>query len=439
MRYLVLTLSLLLAGAVCHAAEPGVPDDALPSPYFIDEIHCSGINLPNIKEGWLLTQDEVEPARKVEEADMCERVLRVFGIEKYQWLSPDDLERTATLIRQSGSFQEADLSIRKSELKNHVHIYLKAKPNVRLTESLTENFKMYDTKGQGSTRFYNSLSGELTDHKYAPVTTNTYGVRLIGTSAASAMITDPGVLTTDDQSKMQIQDAYLAEIYWKTQAQISKHFSYDMGVRLDDDKTYSDGHSRLTYAADADILATKHVNAVNGTVFIGPAALFTTYTPYQVPTANSVKGAFLPGFIFGYDYGQAWGNHFKFKLAYYESQDDQSVLQMDFDLQKHMHLFDSYIVFGFDVHDARNAVLPEDRFPLSGPQYDNSYVGLSKIFHGADSIHQVSAVFGSESLSYASNEPTYNVNSNYVGLRYKMLDGTWNINFAASYYFQRLY
>ena len=105
-----------------------VADEGLPSPYFIDEVHCSGLNVHDVRANWLLAEEEVAPARKIEDAEMCERMLRVFGIAKYEWLSPDDLERTATNIRQSGYFKESDLTVKKSELKNHVHVFLTAKP-----------------------------------------------------------------------------------------------------------------------------------------------------------------------------------------------------------------------------------------------------------------------------------------------------------------------
>ena len=262
----------------------------------------------------------------------------------------------------------------------------------------------------------------------------------MGTSAKNPMAVDPSLLTPDDQQKFQMQDAYLADLYWKGQGHINKYLLFDIGTHLDSDKTYSDNHSRLQFVGEADLLATKHVNLVSGTVFIGPAVLFTTYTPYEVEIDHRSKGVFLPGGLFGYDYGQAWGNSLKFKIAYYESQKDNSVFQMNFDLQKQMHLVDAYFIFGFEERDVRNAVLPQDRFPLSGPDHENVWIGLSKIYHASESNHQISAVFGNESITYDASQPDYKMDSNYVGLRYKLATtGGWNVNLGGSYYFQRIY
>lgn len=437
MKNLVITLALLTS-VISQAQEPA-PVEGLPSPYFIDEVHCTGINVPIIHEGWLLTKEEVEPARKVEEADLCERLFRVFGIEKYQWFSPDDLERTATLIRQSGYFLDSDLSVQKSEIKNHVHVFLKVTTGPHFTENISDEFRFYDSKGQGSPRLWDTLNVEVTDRRYAPVKTNSFGITLMGTSASKAMAADPSSLNADDQQKFSMQDAYVADLYLKNQTILSKYLVFDTSYHLDADQTYSDGHSRLNMFADADLLATKHMNMVNGTVFIGPAVILTSYTPYQIQTGNSWKGAFLPGGMIGYDYGHATGNFLKFKLAYYESQRDQSVLQLNLDLQKELHFWETYFVLSVNERDVRNAVLPQDRFPLSGADNDEVYLGLAKMFHGAETTHQVSAVFGNQSLSYSTSLPNYSVNSDFVGLRYKMVEGTWNINLAASYYFQRPY
>ena len=445
MLKLTLFISLLLLSAtrVLHAAE-ALPsqDEPLPSPYFIDELHCSGINVVNISESWLLSKDEVEPARKVEQAEMCERIFHVFGIDKYDWLSPDDLERTATIIRQSGYFLESDLSIKKSELKNHVHIFLTVKPAPRFTYYMANDLVLFGSKGQASGRILDNYSFELDDRRFAPVYTNKFGANLMYTANNAPMNSDATQLTADDLQKMSTNHQYLADIFWKNQGALNRYVIYDTGIHFEGDRAYSDNKDRFNLVADLDVLYTKHVNVVNGSVFVGPAAIFTTYTPYEVPSnqTNNSKGVILPGFIIGYDYGQALGNFLKVKLAYYHSSFDNSIFQMNIDMQKHMHLFDTYFVGGFDERQVSDAVLPQDRFPLSNPLQEQAWIGLSKIFHAAQSTHQGSIVFGVASLDYDSSSlPGYNQNADFVGLRYKLFDGSWTVNVAAEYYFQRLY
>ena len=55
---------LLTAGSVLAAESPS--EELLPSPYFIDEVHCDGINVHDISESWLLSKDDVDAAKKVE-------------------------------------------------------------------------------------------------------------------------------------------------------------------------------------------------------------------------------------------------------------------------------------------------------------------------------------------------------------------------------------
>ncbi len=68
-----ITLPLLALSLQTRADDPP-PPEGLPSPYFVDELHCSGIHVRDIREGWLLEADEVEPARKVDQAEMCNRL-----------------------------------------------------------------------------------------------------------------------------------------------------------------------------------------------------------------------------------------------------------------------------------------------------------------------------------------------------------------------------
>src|SRR5579862_1744614 len=95
---LILSFFLILTTASALAASPDAErdtyGDGLPSPYFVDDVHCQGNRVREVNEGWLLSKDEVEAARKVENQETCESLFRAFGIEKYMWLSPDDLERT---------------------------------------------------------------------------------------------------------------------------------------------------------------------------------------------------------------------------------------------------------------------------------------------------------------------------------------------------------
>ncbi len=435
-------LLIFLVSLAALAGEPGFNSTEAPlaSPYFVDEMHCSGINTPEISEGWLLSKEEVEPARKLTQEEMCERVLHAFGIRKFMWLSPDDLERTATIIRQAGYFQSSELSIRKSELQNHVHVFLKVVPGEHYLTSINEEFKYFgDNSGIGSNRLYDHLSAEISNRKYSPVSVNSFGFNMMGTTAQTPMNMSYGAFTSDDAQKMQKRNAYLVDIYWRNQGTVAKNISYEFDFHLVDDNTYSDDNSRLNMEVNGDLLFHHQVNIIRGSTYIGPAFVSTTYTPYQAGPGSKSAGVFFPGGKLGYNYGQEFANNLNFAMAYYHASGDQLIYDFDFNLQRHMNFLNSFLLVGLKTRSVNVAVMPEDRFPLSASNDSNSYVGLGKVFHEADSNQQVNLLLGTETLGYIDNEPTYQVSSGYLGLKYKYVGQTWNINLGASYYFQRLY
>ena len=431
----------LLTAIATQAQDTALAEGPLASPYFVDEMHCSGLNSPEVEETWLLSREEVEPAKKLSQQNMCERVLHSFGIRKFMWLSPDDLERTATIIRQSGYFQTSELSIRKSELQNHVHIFLKVVPGLPYYTSINEDFKYFGDKGGlGSPRFYDHLSAEVTNRKYSPASVNSFGVNMMGTTATQPMNLSYGAVLPDDQQKLQKRNAYLVDVYWRNQGAVAKSVTYSFDFHLTDDNTYSDDNSRLNFITSGDLLFRSQVNIIRGSTYIGPAAIFSTMTPYQLPTSKGASvAAFFPGFKVGYNYGQEFGNNLNFALSYFHASGDQFIYTFDFNLQKHLNFLNSYILLGVKARDVNDAVLPEDRFPLSASNDSDSFIGLGKIFKDSEANQQISGILGTETLSYSNNDPTYNVSSGYLGLKYKYVGQTWNINVGASYYFQRLY
>ena len=428
---------LLTAGSVLAAESPS--EELLPSPYFIDEVHCDGINVHDISESWLLSKDDVDAAKKVERKETCENLLKVFGVEKYMWLSPDDLERIATLIKQSGYFEEADLSIKKSELKNHVHAFLKVKPVPKFLKSITNDLKFYSGKNQDSARIYNKFAGEITNRGYGPNTINTFGLSMEGTGANSAYNATPGALTSEDASKFQKRNFYLGDLYWINQGTITQHFSYDFGMHLLGDNTYADNFTRIHFLIDGNFTWKKRVNILKGITYFGPAYIFSTTTPYQANSNDTSTSVFFPGLVFGYNYGQDFGNNLNFKIGSYATSQDRTIVDYDFNGQYLLSALDSFLTGGLKFRIGHNSLLPQDQIPLSGTNRNDAFIGLGKVLSTGATKQQISAVFGTERLTYAQNNPTYDQNTDYLALRYKLVGSEWNVNLGAGYYFQRNY
>ncbi|MEK6705427.1 MAG: hypothetical protein AABZ06_06540 [Bdellovibrionota bacterium] len=426
---------LMTVGSVLAAKSPS--EELLPSPYFIDEVHCEGINVLDISESWLLSKEDVDAAKKVEGKETCENLLKAFGVEKYMWLSPDDLERIDTLIKQSGYFEEVDLSIKKSELKNHVHAFLKVKPVPNFLKSITNDFKFYSGKEQDSSRIYNRFAGEITNRFYAPNSIDTFGLSIEGTGASAVYNTMPGALTADDASKFQKRNFYLGDLYWKRHGTITQHFSYDFGMHLIGDNTYADNITRIHFMLDGDFTWKKQENILRGVTYFGPAYIFSTTTPYRAnDTSTSV---FFPGLVSGYNYGQDFGNNLNFKIGGYATSQDRIIGDYDLNGQYLLSVLDSFITGGFKFRVGHNSLLPQDQIPLSGTARDDIFIGLGKVLSTGPTKQQVSAIFGTDLVNYAQSSSTYNQSSDYVALRYKLVGAEWNVNIRAGYYFQRNY
>ncbi|RYZ48713.1 MAG: hypothetical protein EOP07_25475, partial [Proteobacteria bacterium] len=121
------------------------------SPYFIDGIHCEGID--ELDPGEDLTRsypDEVaEIGIKTRRQVLCESIFAKSGVSKFQWVTPEDLEKLSFILKHSKRFQGADLRIEKSELQNHIH--------------LIGRFTMFEAKNQYRINFKQSLEGNGAD------------------------------------------------------------------------------------------------------------------------------------------------------------------------------------------------------------------------------------------------------------------------------------
>jgi hypothetical protein len=426
----------LITTASVFAADP---EELLPSPYFVDDVHCAGNHVREVTEGWLLSKDEVEASQKVETQDTCENLFKAFGIEKYMWLSPEDLERTATIIKQSGYFEEADLSIKKSEIKNHVHIFLKVKPIPKYMKSVSNDLKFYSGSGQNSSRIDDKIAGELSNRAYAPNTVNSFGFSFDGTRAGSPISADPNSFLPDDLSKLQQQNYYLADIYWKNQGAFTKHLSYDLGIHLTSDDAYTNAQSKINVVVDSDFLFNKQVNVLRGNTYFGPAFILASFSPYDSSFQTNSTAVFYPGFKLGYLYGRNFANNLNFTMSYYHATSDRSIFEFDLNGQYQLSFVDLFLIAGLYNRDVQDAVLPQDRFPISGAVRSDDYIGLSKLLTSGETKQQLGVVVGGESFGYDQSSSSYTSNDGYVGLKYKLLGSDWTVNLSGGYYFQRLY
>jgi hypothetical protein len=102
--------------------------ETLKSPYFIDGVHCEGLQDKDRDKtiGEVFADDEVAKLGvKAQNQIFCEQIFSKHGIQKFQWVTPDDLEKLTFGLKRSGKYKNIDVRIEKSELQNHVHLTIK--------------------------------------------------------------------------------------------------------------------------------------------------------------------------------------------------------------------------------------------------------------------------------------------------------------------------
>ena len=143
MRYTTIQLAIALS-LMAKVALAGSEDRK--SPYFIDGIHCEGLERPwnedALKKNYP-DDDMAAVAIQTLQQDRCEALFKNYGVEKFQWVTPADLEKLSFTLKRSNKFRAAEIRIEKSELQNHVHLIGRLTP--------------YETRNHYSLELSNSL------------------------------------------------------------------------------------------------------------------------------------------------------------------------------------------------------------------------------------------------------------------------------------------
>lgn len=117
-----------LIAAMCLPSSYALGAEALKSPYFIDGVHCEGLQDKDRDKAIAEVYADDEVAKlgvKAQNQIFCEQIFSKHGIQKFQWVTPDDLEKLTFGLRRSGKYKNIDVRIEKSELQNHVHLKIK--------------------------------------------------------------------------------------------------------------------------------------------------------------------------------------------------------------------------------------------------------------------------------------------------------------------------
>lgn len=145
MKRLVILLASIVATNSSYAF---AETEARKSPYFIDGVHCEGIELLVPEESLKRKYEDEEIAAvglKTLRQNVCEAIFKEYGIEKFQWVTQEDLERLSFTLKRSNKFRSVDIRLEKSDLQSHVHLF--------------GLFKLYEPKTHYSLDISNGLEG----------------------------------------------------------------------------------------------------------------------------------------------------------------------------------------------------------------------------------------------------------------------------------------
>jgi hypothetical protein len=101
------------------------------SPYFIDGMRCEGLEgtIDEEKLGQNFPDKEVAAVGiKALRQTQCEAIFHQYNVDKFQWVTPEDLEALSFFLRHGKKFASVDIRIEKSELQNHVYLIGQFKP-----------------------------------------------------------------------------------------------------------------------------------------------------------------------------------------------------------------------------------------------------------------------------------------------------------------------
>lgn len=220
---LSVNISLLITAASANIALSQDQEQTLQSPYFIDGIHCDGLQYSHTTlEKNLAGSKDKKFGLKVFNQSQCENVFSHFGIEKLTWITPQDIELLTFKMNKSEIFDNVTLSLKKSELKNHVHLFGKFESSKGSSHSFKTGVEVSDGGDKQEGPRVNRKLSYLYQDKSAMDSTNfEIGFKANQISAPDSINyfgkttadDDPIILTERDSQSLDKRSSQLTDLY----------------------------------------------------------------------------------------------------------------------------------------------------------------------------------------------------------------------------------
>jgi hypothetical protein len=432
-----LGLLIFLLTAISAKAD----ESALQSPYFIDGLHCSGLAQHEGPEYLLLPREESESAKLIEAEEDCADLFKTFGIEPYIWLSPVELERLSAQISQAPYFESASLSVKKSDLKNHVHVFLKVKTKSKYVYNFSFQSKLYSFDNP---RLFTRISGDLMDRSLLPNSNDAWGFFLDTGLAAQALFAANPLAVPGNSDQIYNRNFYFIDLHYNHQRRLHQNLTLSLAGRLNIENILAGRDFDFSGSIDADLTYSKYFRFLHGSLFGGLAVIVTPDLGYLVSlystsnTGNYDTPIVLPGFKVGYLFGRTEGTYFRTEFSGYRAfygnkslLEWKSILNLDLGAGYAVHA-------GLHWKQTRDLILVRDKSPSTDASNNTASIGIGKTFEKAGERSELILSGGVEKLNYTLQPYSPGVTP-FVKAGYRIQGDTLNLDLSLTYLGTRIY
>jgi hypothetical protein len=417
MKILRFVFLILAAGHSSYGlAETDHGSTPLKSPYFIDGIHCQGLDgeIDSDEMRKAYTDEETAVVGiKVLKQQLCEGIFSSFGVEKFQWLTPEDLETLVFSIRYSKKYRNVEVKVEKSQLQNHVHLIGKFEPYKSVQKLKINVLTAVEKGGATGDRQTKKVDAEIGINHKGPTNLPQYRIGI------TSIVSNANAPLSADELKSGDKDVILSESekislsrnygeYESVYAELSIP-TYSSGLDKDFFLRVNNGISHMSGDTTSDIFLRFEAGGIfhphlqnsklrASLVYINDVASSSEYKLKDKADSTSAKPMYFATFS-GEQKFQ------KMNLSFEVQRSLTSDIHLYFQETLEFHLFQPAgfkTSAGIDLSYLRGSVLPEHRFGLSDSRELQFYGKVAKDFRLLNSDSNAFLKVGSNSYSSTS-------------------------------------
>lgn len=253
-------LGILPSAAIASEQESGNAKQSatqsqttLPSPYFVVGFRCEGITA-EVKDFFsILNSEQRKRVAQSRELDLCEKAFSYFGIEKYSWISPDDLQKTELRLERYDVFAKPQLKVIPAEAPGQVYLQLKLgkRTPTHVSASLDNTVYGHDGKN-GIGGFETSGRAAFTNMSLRPVQKLT-----LGTDFSLLHSTDKLDIETSEGKTSADHSLLRGRLWMHTEQALSSRWHFASTLALNLTSASNRNRKPFTALANATYLITS--------------------------------------------------------------------------------------------------------------------------------------------------------------------------------------